>query len=156
MPVFAGLITTFGLNTNFARLILYSGASGFASGIGFNAPLSAVQTVLPAEDVSLGLSVVLFAQSFGPAVSIAIAQVIFTNQLSINLVHVVPSLSPASIENSGLTNLTGSASAALHGEILEGIDISLSETWYLAIGLTCATMIGSLLMEWRSVKQKPA
>lgn len=154
MPIFAGLITTFGVDTDFARLILYSGASGFASGSAFNAPMSAVQTVLPTDDVSLGLSIVLFAQHFGPAVSVAIAQVIFTNQLSINLAGVVPNLNPASIGNNGLTKITGSAPPARHREVLEGVSRSLSETWYVAVGLTCATLIGSLLMEWRSVKQK--
>ena len=64
---------------------LYPGALGFASGIGFNAPITAVQTALPTEDVSLGLSIVFFAQHFGSAVSVAIAQVIFTNKLSTNL-----------------------------------------------------------------------
>ena len=156
MPVFAGLITTFGVDTSFVRLILFSGASGFASGIGFNAPISAVQTVLPTDDASLGLSIVLFAQHFGPAVSIAIAQVIFTNKLSANLARVVPSLDPATIENNGLSEIVGRAPPARHGEILMNIGRSISETWYLAVGLTCATLIGSLLMEWRSVKQKNA
>ncbi|KAE8370725.1 major facilitator superfamily transporter [Aspergillus caelatus] len=134
MPIFAGLITTIGVDTSFVQLILYSGVYGFSSGLGFNAPISAVQTVLPTDDVSLGLSIVLFAQHFGPAISVAIAQVIFTNQLSTNLAGVVPGLNPATSEDSGLSEI--------------------SETWYLAVGLTCATLIGSLMMEWRSVKKK--
>ncbi|KAF7594640.1 hypothetical protein BBP40_008730 [Aspergillus hancockii] len=154
MPIFAGLITTFEVNTTFVQLILYPGVYGFASGIGFNAPISAVQTVLPANDVSLGLSIVLFAQHLGPAVSIAIAQVIFTNRLSTNLARVVPGLNPATIEDSGLSEIVRRAPPTQHGEILADVGRSLSETWYLAVGLTCATLTGSLLMEWRSVKQK--
>ncbi|GIJ89478.1 hypothetical protein Asppvi_008420 [Aspergillus pseudoviridinutans] len=156
MPVFAGLITTFGVNTNFARLILYSGVYGFASGIGFNAPISAVQTVLPTDDVSLGLSIVLFAQHFGPAVSIAIAQVSFTNEISANLARLVRGLNPAAIEDQGLSEIVGRAPPGLHEEILVDVGRSVSKTWYLSVGLTSATLIGSLLMEWRSVKQKSA
>jgi hypothetical protein len=156
MPVFAGLITTFGVNTTFARLILYSGVYGFASGIGFNAPISALQTVLPTDDVSLGLSIVLFAQHFGPAVSIAIAQVIITNELSTNLARVVRGLDPATIESHGLSEIVGRAPPGLHEEILVDVGRSVSKTWYLSVGLTSATLIGSLLMEWRSVKQKSA
>jgi MFS family permease len=154
MPIFSGLITTFGKNTDFARLILYTGASGFASGIGFNAPMTAVQTSLPPEDVSLGLSIVLFAQHFGPAVSVAVAQVLFTNQLSSNLADILPNSSSLAIGNIGLKEITERAPAALHAKLLWGISRSLSNTWYVAVGLTCATLVGSLLMEWRSVKEK--
>jgi MFS family permease len=153
-PIFSGLITTFGVDTSFVRLILFSGAFGFGTGIGFNAPLSAVQTALPTDDVSLGISIVLFAQHLGPAVSIAIAQVIFTNQLSINLAQIVPGLDPATLESQGLSDVVGNASSAQHSMALEGVGRSFSETWYLAVGFTCVTLIGSLLMEWRSVKQK--
>ncbi|KAK2875386.1 hypothetical protein FQN49_001635 [Arthroderma sp. PD_2] len=156
MPIFAGLITTFGANTSFIQHILYSGAFGVSSGIGFNAPISAVQTVLPKDDVALGLSIVLFAQHFGPAVSVAIAQVIFTNQLSTNLAQSIPGLNPAAVESSGLLEIVERAPPAPHGEILMGAGKSFGETWYLAVGLTCVTVVGSLLMEWRSVKRKNA
>lgn len=146
MPIFAGIITTFGADTNLAQFILYSGVYGFASGIGFNAPISAVQTVLPTDDVSLGLSIVLFAQHLGPAVSVAIAQFIFTNQLSTNLARVVPGLNLATIEDGGLSDIVRRATLARHVEVLADVGRSLSETWYLAVGLTCVTLIGSLLM----------
>ena len=156
MPVAAGLITTFKINTSFAQLIMYTAFSGFAYGIGFSGPQNAVQTVLPAEDIPLGLSVMLFAQSFGPAVALAIAQVLFTNQLSTNLSGLVPGLSRANIEKNGLTEIVTSVPPAKAREVLVGVDESLIQTWYLVVGLACATMVGSLLIEWRSVKSKRA
>ena len=154
MPIAAGLITTLKTNTSFARLIMYTAFSGFAYGIGFSGPQNAVQTVLPPEDIPLGLSVMLFAQSFGPAVALAIAQVLFTNQLSANLSGLVPGLSRANIENNGLTGIVTSVPPAKVKGILVGVDESLIQTWYLVVGLACATMVGSLLIEWRSVKSK--
>ncbi len=156
MPIAAGLITTFKTNTSFAQLIMYTALSGLAYGIGFSGPQNAVQTVLPAEDVPLGLSVMLFAQSFGPAVAVAIAQVLFTNQLSTNLGGLVPGLSRANIENNGLTEIVMSVPPAKVRGVLVGVDESLIQTWYLVVGLACATMVGSLLIEWRSVKSKRA
>lgn len=156
MPIAAGLIITFNIDTSFAQLIMYTALSGLAYGIGFSGPQNAVQTVLSAEDVPLGLSVMLFAQSFGPAVAVAIAQVVFTNQLSINLNGLVPGLSRAIIENKGLTEMVTSVPPASVREVLVGVDKSLIQTWYLVVGLACATMFGSLLMEWRSVKSKRA
>jgi hypothetical protein len=107
---------------------------GFASGIGFNTPITAVQTALPTDDVSLSLSIVLFEQHFGPAVSVAIAQVIFTNKPSTNLARVVPGLDPATIESDGLSDVVRRASSAQYGEVLEGVGTSFGETWYLAVG----------------------
>ena len=156
MPIAAGLITTFKINTSFAQLIMYTALSGLAYGIGFSGPQNAVQTVLPGEDVPLGLSVMLFAQSFGPAVAVAIAQVLFTNQLSTNLSGLVPGLSRANIENNGLTDIVTSVPPPKVREVLVGVDESLMQTWYLVVGLACATMVGSLLIEWRSVKSKRA
>ncbi|KAF5858981.1 hypothetical protein ETB97_003524 [Aspergillus alliaceus] len=112
IPTFAGLITTFGVNTSFIRLLLYPGAFGFASGIGFNAPISAVQTVLPKVDVPLGPVNCGLAQHFGPAVFVAIAQDIFTSGLLTNLARVVPGLDPATIESDGLPEIVGCACTA--------------------------------------------
>ncbi|KAF7624849.1 hypothetical protein AFLA_001728 [Aspergillus flavus NRRL3357] len=69
----------------------------------------------------------LFAQSFGPAVAIAIAQVLFVNQLS--------------------TNLNG-----LVSDLEEHI---YREYWPSAnFALARGTMIGSLRIEWRSMKSR--
>ncbi|PYH99512.1 efflux pump antibiotic resistance protein [Aspergillus ellipticus CBS 707.79] len=154
MPIAAGLITTFKINTSLAQLIIYTGFSGLAYGIGFSGLQNAVQTVLAAEDVSLGTSVMLFAQSFGPAVAVAVAQVLFVNQLSANLSDLVPGLSGVNMEKMGLTQIVASLPPVRSGEGLVAIDQSLIQTWYLVVGLACATMIGSLLIEWRSVKSR--
>ncbi|OJD18110.1 hypothetical protein AJ78_01828 [Emergomyces pasteurianus Ep9510] len=154
MPIAAGLVTTFKVNTSFVKLIMYTAFSGLAYGIGFSGPQNGVQTVLPPEDIPLGLSVILFAQSFGPAVAVAIAQVLFTNQLWTNLGGLVPGLTRANIENNGLTDILTSVPPAKIREVLVGIDKSIIQTWYLVVGLACLTIVGSLLIEWRSVKAK--
>ena len=154
MPVAAGLITTFKIDTSSVQLIMYTALSGLAYGIGFSGPQNAVQTVLATEDVPLGLSVMLFAQSFGSAVAVAIAQVLFTNQLSTNLDGFVPGLDRANVEDNGLTEIVTSVPPAEVGEVLVGVDKSLSQTLYLVVGLACATMVGSLSIEWRSVKSR--
>lgn len=152
MPVFAGLMTTLTTSTAVGRIICYSAGLGFAGGIGFQAPQSAVQTSLPARDASLGLAVIIFAQNFGPAIFIAIAQTIFTNQLSENLRALVPGLSPGAVSQTGLTDLKTLVGPENLEKALMGLDVSLMQTWYLAVGLTCVTMVGSLAMEWKSVK----
>ncbi|KAM0541907.1 hypothetical protein ACHAPJ_013054 [Fusarium lateritium] len=154
MPIAAGLITTFTIDTSFERLIMYTALSGLAYGIGFVGPQTAVQTVLPDEDVPLGLSIMLFAQSFGPAVAVPIAQVLFTNQLSVNLEGLVPDLSRGNISNSGLSEIVSSVPPYKSREVLVAVDKSIGQTWYLVVGLASTAIVGSLMTEWRSVKQK--
>ncbi|KAE8383154.1 major facilitator superfamily domain-containing protein [Aspergillus bertholletiae] len=154
MPVAAGLMTTYGVHTSLAQIILYSGFAGFSGGIGFQGSQAAVQTTLNAADVNLGIGVILFGQSMGPAVFIAIAQVIFTNELSSTLQGIVPWLTPAYIEEHGLSDMQTVVPVERWQEALQGIDRSLTRTWYLCVALGCTTMVGSLLIEWRSVKQK--
>ncbi|KAF5556617.1 major facilitator superfamily transporter [Fusarium mexicanum] len=154
MPIAAGLITTFKIDTSFEKLIAYSALSGLAYGIGFIGPQTAVQTVLPAEDVPLGLSIMLFAQSFGPAVSVPVAQVLFTNRLSDNLHGIVPGLNGTHISNSGLSEIVNNVPESATREVLIAIDKSLGQTWYLVTGLASVAIVGSLMTEWRSVKEK--
>jgi len=154
MPVAAGLMTTWKVDSSLAQMIALSGFVGFASGLGFMGPQSAIQTTLPEKDIPLGLAVVLFAQNFGPALFVSIAQTIFTNELADNLKDLVPGLDAHIIENMGLGDLKARVGPQNLQTALLRFDKSLTQTWYLAVGLTCATMIGSLLMEWRSVKQK--
>ncbi|OGM48709.1 efflux pump antibiotic resistance protein [Aspergillus bombycis] len=154
MPIAAGLMTTYNPHTSLAQIILYSGLAGFGGGIGFQGSQAAVQTTLSAADVNLGIGVILFGQSMGPAVFIAIAQVIFTNQLSSILDGVVPGLTPAYIAERGLGDINNLVPMQRWDEVLRGIDQSLTRTWYLCVALGCTTIVGSLLIEWRSVKEK--
>ncbi|KAK3069998.1 hypothetical protein LTR53_011216 [Teratosphaeriaceae sp. CCFEE 6253] len=131
MPLAAGLVTTWNLG-----------------------PQSAVQTTLPEADGPLGLSVILFGQHFDPALFVSIAQTIFTNRLAVNLHQVAPDLTAHAIENMGLGQLKAGVGPQKLQEVLLGFDRSLVQTWYLPLSLACASAIGSLMMEWRSVKEK--
>jgi hypothetical protein len=148
------LMTTWTVDTAFAKLLLFPGFVGLACGIGFLGPQNAVQSTLSATDMPMGIAVILFAQNFGPAFCTAIAQTIFTNRLAAELASVIPGLRPKDIEQLGLTDLKASFAAEDLDKALLSFDKSLVQTWYLAVGLTCVTMIGSLLMEWRNVKRK--
>ncbi|RBR15640.1 uncharacterized protein FIESC28_07281 [Fusarium coffeatum] len=150
MPIAAGLITTFEIDTSFARLISYTGLSGLAYGIGFIGPQTAVQTVLPAEDVPLGLSIMLFAQSFGPAVAVPIAQVLFTNQLSTNLENLVPSLSQGNITNIGLTEMVASVTPSETGAVLVAINKSLGQTCPLTGGICQEPVLALLTFRYKA------
>ncbi|KAH7152625.1 permease of the major facilitator superfamily [Dactylonectria macrodidyma] len=152
MPVFAGLLTTLTIESKLARILSYAGFYGFAGGIGFQTPQIAVQTSLPDADANLGLAVILFAQQFGPAVFISASQSILARRLVHNLSGLAPGLNATSIPAMGMTDLRNQVETKSLREFLQGFNTSITQTWYLAVGLACLTAIGSGSMEWRSVK----
>lgn len=154
MPIAAGLMTTYSVDTSLAQIILYSGFAGFSGGIGFQGPQAAVQTTMSAADVNLAIGVILFGQSMGPAVFLAVAQVIFTNLLAGSLESIVPGLTPKHIEETGLGDIKDLVPVHMLDKALGAMDRSLTRTWYLSVALGCTTIVGSLLIEWRSVKKK--
>lgn len=149
MPIGSALMTLLKVNTDTVHLIVYTAFAGFAGGIGYQAPQTAVQNTLPATDATMGLAINLFAQSFGPAVFVVVAQTIFTSRLSSNL-----GIDSASLGSMGFGDLRNSLGKDNVDMVALGVDKSISQTWYLAVGLACLTVVGSLGIEWRSVKQK--
>ncbi|KAH8889976.1 MFS general substrate transporter [Thozetella sp. PMI_491] len=154
MPVSAGLITTWDASTDLARLIVYPGLIGFASGLAFEVPQIAVQTVLPEEDGALGISITLFAQNFGAAIFISVAQQVFASQLLANLRDKLPNIDPTEIQALGLVNLPAGLAGGGSAGVLDGLQKSFAQAWFIAVALASIMIVGSLTMEWRSVKEE--
>lgn len=96
---------------------------------------------------------IIFAQNFGPAIFVSIAQIIFTQELKAHLASVV-SLDASSLISIGLSDLSNNVPAGDLPKIIEGYDKALTTVFLLPVGLACASMIGALGMEWMSVRRK--
>jgi hypothetical protein len=153
-PIAAGLLTTLPVDATLATLILYQGLLGLACTIGFQAPVIAAQTVLAPGDVNMGIAAVQFAQNVGPALFIPVAQTIFSSRLAVDLAQLSPNLNATSLENMGFGDLKSQVGEKDLDLALKGYDKALTQTFFLAVILTCATFGGSAAMEWRSVKAK--
>jgi predicted MFS family arabinose efflux permease len=154
MPLLAGLLTTIKTRTALVNVLVMTGFFGFAGGIGFLSPQSAVQMALPKDDASIGLSIILFAEQFGAALFVSAAQNVFQSRLGSNLHTLVPSLNATSIETVGLNGLRTLVDPGDMGKVLTAVDRSVAQTWYMAVALSCLTIVGSATMDWRSVKEK--
>ena len=150
-----GLMTTWDPSTGIAKLIVYFAIVGFGAGVGFQCPQNAVQTALSPSDVSLGLALVLFAQNFGPALFVSLGQAIFINRLTTNLDQFTPPRTNITqIEHLGLKDIKHAYGGTELWDITSAFSQSISETWYLALGLMCFSIAGSLMTPWLSVKEK--
>ncbi|ESZ95339.1 DHA14-like major facilitator [Sclerotinia borealis F-4128] len=149
-----GLLTTFKPDTNHSAWIGYQCLAGIGIGFGMQQPLIAVQTILNISQVPTGTSVIIFCQTLGGALFVSIGQNVFTNKLSQNLAHYVPDLNPAVVLSTGATSIQQN----IDPEFLAGVTISyndaLTQSFLVAAVMAALTIIGSLAIEWKSVKGK--
>ncbi|OJJ44233.1 hypothetical protein ASPZODRAFT_751038 [Penicilliopsis zonata CBS 506.65] len=150
----AGLLTTIDLKTDLPKLLCLEGLMGFASGIGFQAPQVAAQTVLAADEATIGLSIIQFGQQLGPVLFLAASTTLFTNRLTAEVEQYSPSTNITSLENMGLSDIRKAFGGEKLEDVLLGYDTAVTQTLFLPVALTCVTAFGSLAMEWRSVKKK--
>jgi MFS family permease len=153
MSIGAGLLTTFMPDTAHPAWIGYQAFAGLGVGMGMQLPLIAVQTVLPLDLVPTGTAVVVFVQTLGGAICIAIAQSVFQNKLIEKVGQYAPGIDPAVVIATGATNIH----LKIPPQDLEGVilayDKALTQVFLVAVATGALTIIGSAAMEWRSVKK---
>lgn len=117
-------------------------------------PLIAVQTVLDITDVPVGTSIIVFAQTLGGALFVSIAQSVFQNKLVEGLAEHAPSIDSSIILATGATSIQSTVAK----DVLPGVTLAynnaLTMTFLVATAMAALTIIGSLSIEWKSVKGK--
>lgn len=150
----AGLLTTFKVDTGHAAWIGYQIIFGFGMGFGMQQSLIAAQTVLHIDDIPIGTSVIMFMQTLGGALIIAVSQNIFTNRLLSNLVANVPDVDPRIVLSTGATYLAKAIGSKDLAQVLVAYNSAIIQTWYVPVAMASLSIFGSLAMEWKSVKGK--
>ncbi|KAF6816720.1 major facilitator superfamily transporter [Colletotrichum musicola] len=154
MSVGAGLLTTWKPDVPSRAWIGYQVLYGLGSGQSMQTPLMVVQTVLPMAEIPLGTALVMFLQTFGGAIFISVAQNVFTNELRAGLDRDLPNINATAIVDGGANSIRipGVLPPDALGPVLEIYSKSLTNSWYVALALACASIVGSALVQWKSVK----
>ncbi|KAM0342627.1 hypothetical protein ACHAPU_009356 [Fusarium lateritium] len=152
MAIGFGLITTFEVETSTAKWVGYQLIAGIGVGIGLQQSLIAVQVVCEMVDVPTATALIVFSQTLGGALCVTAGNTVFTNTL-INKIHEhVPEIDPYLVIATGATNIRN----VIRAEWLDGVILAyndaLTTSFYVGAGTASATIVGALLMEWRSVK----
>lgn len=150
-----GLITTWPVDVKSNMWIGYQVIAGFGVGLGMQQPNLLAQIVLDETDAKIGVSYLFFLQNLGGALTISIGQSVFTDELATQLSH-VPGLhlSRQQIVEMGATTIKNLVTKDAIGILLEGYRIAIRNVFYVSVALSCTSMIGALLAEWRSVKKE--
>ena len=160
-PIGEGLLSTWTVDATFGQWFGYEALTGLAVGMGMQQPIIAVQTVLCMDDVPIGTSLVVFMQTLGAAVFVAVAQSVFQNRLIADLGEMKRQLAagtgggsfdPMSLLQAGAADIYSKVPPELVRPILEAFNDAITRVYLVSICMSSLTLLGSLAMEWKSVR----
>ncbi|OQE19402.1 hypothetical protein PENSTE_c015G04019 [Penicillium steckii] len=153
----AGLITMFDVDMSNGKWIGYQIVAGAGVGAGFQVPMTAVQTVLKPEDIPVGTAAVMFFQTLGGALFIAVGQSVFQNGLIEGISKYTTGVDPVAIVGAGATEMRKVLSEVGKLDQLDGVIKSymsgLRDSYRVSLALMLVAFVSSLFLEWKSVKK---
>lgn len=117
-------------------------------------PLIAVQTVLDIRDVPVGTSLIIFVQTLGGALFVSIGQNVFSNKLVDGLKLYAPNIDPSIVLATGATSIQQTIDPSDLPGVTLAYNDALTTTFLAAAIMAALSIIGSLAIEWKSVKGK--
>lgn len=151
----AGLMTTFDVNTPQPQWIGYQFIFGAGVGFGMQQTMIAVQACLQGNDIAVGTAIIMFSQTLGGALFIAVAENVFENRLVSNIVAAnLPGLSAATVLNTGATQIQKVIPAQFLPTVLNAYNDALTNAYYVSVAMSSLTIIGALSIQWVSIKGK--
>jgi fucose permease len=121
-------------------------------GLTLQGPNIAVQTVLPKEEVSIGLSIVNLFNYLGSTLFITVGQALLQRKLVDKLKPILPNSDLSSLGDSSAASIRNLALKEQLPAVLDAYNDSLRTVWYLALGLAGLILVASFGMEWKTVK----
>ena len=151
----AGLMTTFNVDTPSSQWIGYQFIFGAGVGFGMQQTMVAVQACLEGSDIAVGTAIVMFSQTLGGALFIAVGENVFENKLVSNIAAAnLPGLNPALVLNTGATQIQKVIPTEYLAVVLTAYNDALTNAYYVSVAMSCLTLIGALSIQWISIKGK--
>lgn len=150
----AVMLYTLSVSTSAAGWIGYQLIAGFGAGAGVQVPFIAVQVVLNSRDMPTGNALAIFFNSLGGAVSISVAQNIFSNDLTKYVPKYAPGVSVSTVVNAGSSNLRSAVTAEQLPGVLLAYCKALDQAYIIPIAFGSVAVICGCFVEWKSVKGK--
>lgn len=118
----------------------------------------AIQNVLPAHKIPVGIAFMIFCQNFAAAIFVVVGEVIFTQQLVKELKAHAPSVSIKAALAAGASSSTVRALAPAGSLELAGVLLafsnSLDKVFYLLMACCLTGLVAALGMGWVDTREK--
>ncbi|GJD04410.1 efflux pump [Colletotrichum higginsianum] len=154
MLVGAGLTTTLTVQATVAQWVMYQFVAGFGRGCGMQTPVIAIQNTLPAKQIPLGMSLVIFTQTFGGSLALTIAQLVFNSCLEAAIPKFAPTANVDAITYAGATGFSSVVTPDELPGVLRSYAYAIDKTFYVALGASAGTFLFAWGMGWRKIQQK--
>ncbi|KAJ5157256.1 major facilitator superfamily domain-containing protein [Penicillium canariense] len=152
-----GLLSTLAQNTSTGKWVGYQIIAGAGRGAGFQTPLIAVQNTLPPSQISVGMSILMFAQTLSGAIFLTFADVIFSTGLKSTIPKDAPNVNPQVVIAAGATGIRDVVSNQDLPGVLKAYAKSVDHGFYMSAALGVCCLIFAFGMGWEDVrKKKPA
>ncbi|GJC78768.1 efflux pump mlcE [Colletotrichum liriopes] len=149
-----GLISTWTPSTNSASWIGYQVLLGAGRGANMQMHIIAVQANSAPSRLPVAMATVIFLQTFGGAIFLTAAEVIFSEGLGNNLAKYAPAVDAKTILAAGGTGFRTVVPKADLPGVLMAYSKSISEVFYLLIGLGGVTFGLAWGMGWVDIRKK--
>ncbi|KIW91149.1 uncharacterized protein Z519_08044 [Cladophialophora bantiana CBS 173.52] len=150
----SGMLYSLKVHSSTGTWIGYQILAGFGAGACVQIPFIAVQVVLNKRDMPVGNAVAIFFNSLGGAISISIAQNIFSNTLVKEIPRYTTGVNPQTIIMAGATHIREVTPPSQLAGVLYAYNIAVTHSYILSIACASIAFLFSLGFEWKSVKGK--
>lgn len=148
--------TTWTVSSPASKWVGFQVILGAGAGLGLQQAHTAAQTVLSPADVPTGAVVLIFSHVIGGAISIPIAQNVFTARLLGGLEEVIPDLE-SNVTSVLTMGATGLREAFTDPDVLEKVLVvynhAVRGAFLCGAVLAAVAVLVSLGMEWKSIKK---
>lgn len=147
-----GMLYTLTPSSSTGTWIGYQILAGVGAGACVQIPFIAVQVVLPEKDMPIGNAIAIFFNTLGGALTVSIAQNIFTNTLIQELPKKAPGINVALAIGAGATHFRDVIPPALLQGAIEAYNTAVTTAFITPIAVSGLAVLSTLMFEWKSVK----
>ncbi|PPJ55452.1 hypothetical protein CBER1_02756 [Cercospora berteroae] len=132
----------------------YQILAGVGAGACVQIPFIAVQVVLNEKDMPIGNAIAIFFNTLGGAISVSIAQNIFSNTLAQQLPVLAPTVDPRMVIAAGATHIEDVVPEGSVGAVRLAYNLAVTRAFIMPIAVAGLAFLAALAFEWKSVKGK--
>ncbi|THC94946.1 hypothetical protein EYZ11_005585 [Aspergillus tanneri] len=149
----SGLLSTISPTTSTKDWVGYQLLIGLGRGCCMQVPMVAVQNAVVAEDVSPAMAILTFSQTFGGAIFLAIAEVIFAEGLREKIPKYAPTADTAEVIAAGARRFRSILNEEQLAGVLKAYSKSIGEIFYMAIALGGIALLVTFGIGWKNIKK---